>query len=373
MKKTIVYFIFMVFPMCLVAQITEQEPYIITLKIDKAEPFFKIAFVDFHIDSIIDNRLEKTPYIGIIKKGLMGGKVLKASLEQGDIAKDLQVLFDSFVHDKEKSEPIIAKINHFRIEEYQSDMYSAVGRVFLDIDFFKKKDNILVGHYHAKFEGRPYADVTKSHDKRIFRILKNALNEVNLKGAVNVAVRQNYNDTTYIPREGFYKTYLDYIYNTPTVTKEIYTLKYAEDGKSCTIKTKLDSLNIKFFAYSDGTSVYTFHKGMWNNTYEYNKIRSKGRYLYLKNVPLDLTSDELIGKSVISSFGTAGAIAASDEKVGDAVINLASGVMTIVDSDAFLSILNKNSDIFKEYKKAEKKRAGAIQAIQSINKTYHSQ
>lgn len=339
------------------------EDYVIKMKIEDAKLYFMNSFFDFHIDSIIDNRLDKTPYVGIVKRGILGAKWSRAKFEGKSINQDLQALFNSFSIEKEKTEAIIAKINYFEIGEFQSNPYLEEGIVYLDIDFFKKKNNEIIAHYHGKFKEALSSDVTSSHAGRIYRIFKTAFDQINLSNPNKIISKQNYNDSTYVPKEGFYRSYLDYIYNTPIVTQKKYKISYEDETHtSIFIKSKGDSLNFNIFGYSDGNFFYSFSNNSW-----YMKTRARGHYLFLEDAIIDMTSGEYLGQLIAIGLG-----GVSGTTKGNVVINLETGRMIRADSDAFIQLLKEeNVEISERFLSSKMKKKNAIYAIKALNRIYH--
>ncbi len=385
--KRLLFLLFLLQSVTFFAQ--QEDLHIIKIKPEIANKYFIHSFHEFYIDTIIDNRPIKTSNFGIVKKGLTGDRRLKVRFEKDSINIQLKALFNEYTIEKETKTPIIAIINFFEIGEFTSNVYKEEGFVYLDIDYFLKSSNgehKKVGHYHGKlfdtFGLGIGMDVTAYHSERIFYILKKSLDNIKLTDNITYPQKNNFIDTSYIPKKGFYRSFLDYQYNTPIKTQHKYSVVYKKFKEQCTIKTKKDSLSTNIFGYSDGNNFYTYYSNMTWKSQLYNIVNPKGRFLFMENAVLDLSADEVLGKAVLETAlgaafgvvgGVVGGVTAGTNKTGNAIFDLNTGKAIRVDSKDFLSFLNQEDEaIYKEYQASKRQRVNAIIAVEKLNVLYHN-
>lgn len=350
----------------------EEDFYIVKFK--ETNAFFANSFNGFYIDSIIDNRAIKSSHLGIVKKGFAGRKRIKAKFENDTINAQIKALFKKCKISKKGRIPIIAVINFFEIGEFQSNTINEEGFVYLDIDYFSKESNGIltkVGHFHGKeVESLPY-DVTSSHPERICHILVTSLKTVKPLSAILETPKANYNDTTYVPKEGFYRSFLDYQYNTPIITQKKYKISTEDFRQSYLIKVKSDSLVTDIFGYSDGRNFYTNgEQGFWFSSI-YKIVTPKGRFLFMTDAMLELSSNE-VAKKTLKAAAFPISISAN-AKNGNIVFDLVTGRVIQVNSYNFGDFLKQEDEvIYEEYRASKKTTKDTKIAIEKLNSLYHN-
>lgn len=331
----------------LIGQKALKDTFTIVLKYSKADEYLEKTFQKFHIDSIIDNRIDKVPY------KLIGKLPKNKIIENADFCTVLEDFFGYYAKNKKGTEPIIARINYFKISEFYYKYIYYEGVVHLDIDFFKKNTNECVGHFHSRIVNDYVAD----HQIRLFKIFSRAFKSVDLRKKIPEIKKENFYDVDYVPKAGLYRSFLDYIYNTPFITKQKYTVTQTDiNNNTYRFETKGDSLKVSFFGYSDGKNFYAFQG---NKSLE--KIYAQGRYLYLHNEKIGNIKNETVYPYLFIG------IVSKEEPYGEVIFDLVTGSMFELGSKAFLNTLGQNKTILNEYIKSPQTKQDGLLAIQKLN------
>ena len=145
-----------------------QKPYIINLSYEQIE----LPDRKFYIDSIIDNRINKSN-IGKVKTGL-NDKQNVADLQDG-LKKSL-LLYYFYSMERYKTQiPITIKINAFEISE-KTMVGIEYGYADISFDYLYKSTLLFSDNEHLETYAK---DVTSSHEKNIRDALKKSLQEFN--------------------------------------------------------------------------------------------------------------------------------------------------------------------------------------------------
>lgn len=328
-------------------------------------PIFKTIY----IEKIEDNRL---------KRGSLGtiyshweSALLPSNIDGKDLDDALQIFLDNFQKDDAHKKTIIAKINNFSVGQFRES--DNINYIYMDIDFYKRNDdgtNFLVGHYHGR---KSKIGNENRIPSLVYKILEESLNTLGNQINKPFSLKQvNYIEANYVPQKGLYRTFLDYKYNTPIVTKEKYEIVVTKENE-IQYNTNSDSLYTRMFGYSDGTNFYSA-PFISSYTMKMKKLAAKGRYLYAEDCVEHFSEKERTTRNIATIVGGLGGLliaSATFDHKKDAIFDLATAQTIIVDSPEFLSLLKENEQVDQSYKE-NPCRKNAIESILKINSLYSS-
>jgi hypothetical protein len=126
----------------------------------------------FYIDSIVDNRIEKSN-IGIVQKGLFNTKY-PAQLKNG-LSKSLLEYFNYSLTKESELIPVTIKVNKFEISE-KTRVADEFGFADILLEFYHKNDMLFSSKQHIEVTSM---DVTRLHEENIREALKKSLIDFN--------------------------------------------------------------------------------------------------------------------------------------------------------------------------------------------------
>ncbi|HET9571281.1 MAG TPA: hypothetical protein VFP20_07745 [Bacteroidales bacterium] len=134
----------------------------------------KISLNDrkFYIDSVIDNRADKST-IGIVQKGLFNAKHPAQLL--GGFTNSLQTYFDNALPKENDQIPIIIRVNTFKISEL-TRATDEFGFADIALDFYRGNDLLFSNKQHFEVTSM---DVTRLHEENIREALRKSIAEFN--------------------------------------------------------------------------------------------------------------------------------------------------------------------------------------------------
>ena len=126
----------------------------------------------FYIDSVIDNRVDKSN-IGTIQKGLFNSKYLVQL--KGGFTNSLKAFFDYSLPQVQDQIPIIVKINKLEISELTraTDEY---GFADISVEYYHGNDLLFSNKQHMQVSSM---DVTRLHEENIREAFRKSLVEFN--------------------------------------------------------------------------------------------------------------------------------------------------------------------------------------------------
>ncbi len=341
---------------------------------------------NFYIDTVIDKRVIKNKYIGFLPYGILE-RMRPVKFETDNVGQEIYELLKFFVPKRENKTALIMELNVLEVGKIRYTVHLEEEYVMMDISFYTKNENgerILVGNYHGKsLQTHQAQQIQRKYltpEERICESLRKGLNSIGSDEIKNYTIKKAIpQDTAYIPKAGFYFTYLDYLYNTPSGTQ--YDVKI-EPGESIFGRPILKLItpapvdSFFQFGYSDGKHFYNSYFGFgrneslfgnrpaWHGAY---KVNTKGRFILMNRVAfnqlrtyggrmaklMDLESNELYGGEFV---------------FGNNMIDMLTGDVIRVNSDYFLVILRAvDENIFNEYVKAKGTFEAAEIAVNKIN------
>ena len=338
-----------------------QEAY--SIKLDSLFLETKAQSLDFYIEDVIDNRLYNE-YIGIAQVGFYNYPVpLKF---ENSLKFELGNFFKRIFPNKDSGHPVTIRINEFVIKE-SPKVFVEVGEVIIRFDILRKEldGNYTILNSYSVEKTRNTFDATQGNFGRLFT----ALGEVVLLVANNTDYNKEgkilnleYNPKPPIlfenPKKGFYLTYSELARNISKTDLE-FTIKEKSKNKGSTLITieSTDDLANECFAYFDGQN-YFLNSSFYNNSNYFIKTLRVDNFL--------LFTEDFIADDFISAFTIAKGRSGYDyvKTRRPIIFSLDDGYFYVLRRNKMAQLLeSSNPDLFKRFKKNEKKDIGETYEI----------
>ena len=311
---------------------------ILKIDVNVGQPFlYNHRYDSFYIDTIIDKRVNKSSNLGLVTRdGLLLTRLSWAKFENDNIADELNKICNMFLVKQENKTPIIAELKNINVSEARPTAYTGIKYVELEIDFYKKDENNnlkMVGHYHGKYaEQGDRNNPLYTREQQMCQALRQSLNTIDITGNKYFMLsKAKIVDTSYIPKKGFYYSFLDYLYNTPFGINDKVSIETGfniYNEKYWRIRCKNDSLAQGFmgilFGYCDGKEFYTYSNRavLMFHSHIFQKAYKSGRFLLTKSVPITFTNSTKKAKEIGLYISRA---TISNITIGDVIIDMQTG------------------------------------------------
>lgn len=352
-----------------------QETYQIKLESELGTRLLKTTF---KIDSVIDNRLF-AQCVGTAQVGLSNKKV-PAQLEN-----NLNTIRDYFYQQyapNAEATSVTIIIDHFWVSE-RSSALSQDGNFDLELSFAIKNSEgeLVVVHQFNDEITESGIDVTKTHSRRIKLLLDRAFKEfveMNFTDVIKgeIFTKKELNQTKNIlnadtMKVGFYKSFADFYNNKPRQIGNIMITALNKKNVLFKLEDDMSGKRIKnYFGYCDGSNIYIngFAYGQAVSNY-YAKVLSVGKYLLLDDTYIDPVTS-----GVAAGFGLLGGLVAASTAKRGIVINIETGLPTVLSEKSFKAILKDYEGYLEKYEKLNNDYFDVKKAyISSINQKYLEQ
>jgi opacity protein-like surface antigen len=210
----------------------------------------------FYIDSVIDNRVDKSN-IGSIQKGLFNARY---SVQlKGGFTNSLQAFFDYSLPQEQNQIPITLKINKFQISELTraADEY---GFADIAVEYYHGNDLLFSNKQHIQVSS---IEVTRLHEENIREAFSKSLTEFNQSEWLSKVEGKGAEVNTQEPT-AIAATTTSPLYSTPTLREEnskhnTFTLGYQIGGYSMIgFDYEIRMLDYVGLHFGAGLSGYTY-------------------------------------------------------------------------------------------------------------------
>lgn len=338
-----------------------QKPIIIKLVSHFLEG--KVPPVDFYVEDVIDNRLYKE-YLGIAQ---LGSYNLKVPIKFENPLKDeMEAFFKELFPFDESKTPITIRVNELFIKE-DTKILTEIGTINLQFDILKRKEGqvyILLDSYSFDKRKRTL-DATYGNVGRLAGVLLEAILAMNNEMDVNKSgtpIDLSYNLEPPVlyekPNVGFYYTYPELANNLVQADFKI-DIKEKSKNKGSNLIKITDSLGVsnENFAYFDGEN-YFLNTSFYSTSQYFIKTFRIDNFLLFTE---DFIADNYIDGFTIARGKSSYAYVKSRRPI---IFNLADGKFYTLRRDNMAQLLeNKYPDLFKNFKKNEKKDIQEIYKI----------
>jgi hypothetical protein len=324
---------------------------------------------NFYIAGLTDVRYFKTDDLGIVKKRALALENIRARFENDNVEQHLDNFLTNVFPQEKGKIPLYAELKFINISEIHEYSTNFIGSATLEIDFYEKTEKgekILAGQYHSSIEKTQPYGVQVIKENIIYEILGEALATIGTLKEDDLSPNLlQCMSTSYIPKKGFYNSFLDYIYNTPVQSNVKHKVKYDNNNKII-IKKDNNDPEKNYFGYSDGQHFYIF-TNLDQFNYVFKRSFTAGRYLFIEKSFVYQESSFRFYKNTdipklrslrINSKG--------------AVIDLLSRAFISVQSKDFVDLLEQSPTILSELEQNNQDKEAIINAINQINANYQT-
>ena len=345
------YYIVFILSLFAISNLVADEHYISLEK-------FKLNLdsLEFYIEDIIDVRQEKQ-CIGFVQKGINRQKI-PAYFNKG-IKEEFKGLLSKSLSRNNNSQPLIIRINKLFIYEV-TYLDKEVAIAELNISFITKKNTVYYEIFMGGTAVEKYGiDVTNSHGKNIKKAIEKCFNQFNERireGKIKekmLTLKELYINplhnikfeiiTADNYKKGIFKTYFDFINNTPDTTKD-FSIKYRkssdkEASKAVPIWNYDNSKIVRIWGFSDGKKIF---KNI-NNVYYALVKKNENFILYAyppDAYPLDFGSTAYLGAMMGGLIGALlfTAIEAATTKKIKYKIDYSTGMLSLFNKPIYKTI-----------------------------------
>ena len=217
------------------SQISFTQYIYLKLDIEKGKKELYDPEDNFYIAGLTDVRYFKTDDLGIVKKRALALENIRARFENDNVEQHLDNFLTNVFPQEKGKIPLYAELKFINISEIHEYSTNFIGSATLEIDFYEKTEKgekILAGQYHSSIEKTQPYGVQVIKENIIYEILGEALATIGTLKEDDLSPNLlQCMSTSYIPKKGFYNSFLDYIYNTPVQSNVKHKVKYDNDNK----------------------------------------------------------------------------------------------------------------------------------------------